>query len=373
MKTYLVGGAVRDMLLGIKPKDKDWVVVGSTANEMIKLGFIKIAANFPIFINQKTKDEYALARTETKNGSGYKGFETIFSTNTSLSDDLKRRDLTINSIATDDNNNIIDPFKGCDDIKNRVLRHTSNAFSEDPLRVVRLARFKAQLSDFGFSIDPNTITLSRNLSKSGELNCLTIERLNIEFVKSLHNPYIFFHTLNDLNALEVVFPYIHSIVNMIENDDLFKNELYFQSSTEQKIALSFFSIKNIKASTITSELSLTNKQHHLLLALTNIHQITSQHLSANTILKLLKECNILRNKNLRRVALSTYTTYTKILHNDHLAINLNKISDICTSLDNLDIQKHLVDIDKTQVKDTINKLNIDTINNHIKRAIMNKL
>ena len=373
MKTYLVGGAVRDMLLGIKAKDKDWVVVDSTPSEMIKLGFIKIAANFPIFINPKTKDEYALARTETKKGLGYKGFETVFSPNTSLSDDLKRRDLTINSIAIDENNNITDPFNGCTDIKNRVLRHTSDAFSEDPLRVVRLARFKAQLSDFDFTISPDTILLSQKLSESGELKHLTIERLNMEFVKALHNPYIFLHTLSSLNALEIIFPYIHSVINTIENDALFKNEMYLKSSTEQKISLTFFRIKNIQVSMIASELFITNKQHNLLQALTNIHQIASQTLNADNILKLLKDCNILRNKDLRKNALNTYNIYTTILKNDNLADNLNQISDICTKLDNLNIQKHLVDIDKTQIKNTIRKLNIDTINNHIKGAIMTNL
>jgi tRNA nucleotidyltransferase (CCA-adding enzyme) len=192
----------------------------------------------------------------------------------------------------------------------------------------------------------------------------------MEFVKALHNPYIFFHTLNKLNALEIIFPYIHSILNSIENDSMFKNGLYLKSNTEQKIALSFLDIENINAVSITKELSLTNNQHNILHALTNLHKIASNLLNANDILKLLKECNILRNKNLRREALITYQTYTKILDNSKLASKLNEISDICIKLDNLDIQKHIVGLDKTQIKDTINKLNIDTINNKIKRAIM---
>lgn len=216
METYLVGGAVRDLLLGITPKDKDWVVVGATQDDMLSLGYIKITANFPIFINIKTRDEYALARTEVKVGAGYRGFETSFSPLTSLEDDLKRRDLTINSIAMDNENNIIDPFNGIKDIQNRVLRHTSEAFIEDPLRVVRLARFKAQLSYFNFTIALETTAIAHELAKSGELDHLTKERLNIEFNKALNNPFIFFDSLDYLGVLKTIFPYIHAHTDRLQ-------------------------------------------------------------------------------------------------------------------------------------------------------------
>ena len=147
MKIYLVGGAVRDKLLGISVKDRDWVVIGATPEEMIKKGFKAVGDDFPVFLHPETKEEYALARTERKSGKGYKGFVFYSSPKITLEDDLKRRDLTINAIAEDDNGNLIDPYGGEADLKNGILRHVSPAFVEDPLRILRIARFAAC---FGF-------------------------------------------------------------------------------------------------------------------------------------------------------------------------------------------------------------------------------
>jgi tRNA nucleotidyltransferase (CCA-adding enzyme) len=154
MKTYLVGGAVRDKLLGIPVKDRDWVVVGATPEEMIKEGFKAVGEDFPVFLHPYTKEEYALARTERKSGKGYKGFVFFSSPDVTLEDDLKRRDLTINAIAEDEYGNLIDPYSGEADLKNGVLRHVSSAFVEDPLRVLRVARFAAC---FGFKISDETM------------------------------------------------------------------------------------------------------------------------------------------------------------------------------------------------------------------------
>nr|WP_236940985.1 hypothetical protein [Francisella orientalis] len=173
------------------PKDRDWVVVGATESQMTKAGFTKVPSSFPVFLHPETREEYALARSEKKIANGYHGFEVNFSNDITLEEDLKRRDLTINSMEIDKNNNIIDPFNGQDDIKNRILRHTSEAFIEDPLRVVRLTRFKVQLSAFNFSIADETINIIKSIIKSGELNYLTKERLHIEFIKALRNPKIF--------------------------------------------------------------------------------------------------------------------------------------------------------------------------------------
>ncbi len=182
MKIYLVGGAVRDKLLGLESKEKDWVVVGSNSQEMKKNGFKQVGKDFPVFIHPKSGEEYALARTERKSGHGYTGFEFDTDSNVTLEEDLERRDLTINAIAEDESGNLIDPFQGQEDIKNRKLRHVSNAFSEDPLRVLRLARFKVKLPEF--SIVPETLDMVRKIINSGELTHLTGERIWLEMYKS---------------------------------------------------------------------------------------------------------------------------------------------------------------------------------------------
>jgi tRNA nucleotidyltransferase (CCA-adding enzyme) len=169
MKTYLVGGAIRDKKLGLTVKDQDWVVVGETPESMLKKGFIPVGKSFPVFLHPKTKEEHALARTEKKSGKGYHGF--IFNTDQSvtLEDDLKRRDLTINAIAKDKNGNLIDPYNGLKDLKEKKLRHVSDAFAEDPLRVLRVARFLARFKFFGFSIAYETLNLMKKITESGEL------------------------------------------------------------------------------------------------------------------------------------------------------------------------------------------------------------
>ena len=184
MKTYLVGGAVRDMLMGRTPKDHDYVIVGATkkdVEDLIAQGYQRVGADFPVFLHPETGDEYALARTERKVGTGYNGFEAYTSPDLTIEDDLRRRDLTINAIAKDlETGEIIDPFNGQKDLKNGVLRHVSEAFAEDPLRVLRVARFKAR---YGFLIDPSTMDLMHNLVKSGELDHLTRERVWVEMEK----------------------------------------------------------------------------------------------------------------------------------------------------------------------------------------------
>ena len=201
MKVYLVGGAIRDQLLGLPVKEKDWVVVGSTPNEMRKNKFKQVGKDFPVFIHPKTGEEYALARTERKSGHGYTGFEFDTNPDVTLEEDLERRDLTINAIAQDEDGTLIDPFNGQEDIKNKKLRHVSDAFSEDPLRVLRLARFKADL--FNFEIVPATLKKVKEIVISGELDYLTGERIWLELYK-VNNEYLFAYNLRELGALEKV-------------------------------------------------------------------------------------------------------------------------------------------------------------------------
>ena len=206
MKVYLVGGAVRDKLLGLPVKEKDWVVVGSTAQEMKDKGYKQVGKDFPVFINPKTGEEYALARTERKSGHGYAGFEFDTNPNVTLEEDLARRDLTINAIAQDEDGTLIDPFNGQEDIRNKKLRHVSDAFSEDPLRVLRVARFKANLKNF--EITKETLQKIEKVVTSNEMKYLTGERIWLELIKS-HDPIRFFFALKDISpeTLLDIFPY----------------------------------------------------------------------------------------------------------------------------------------------------------------------
>lgn len=183
MKVYKVGGAVRDQLMGREPKDVDWVVVGSTPEEMVGLGFQQVGVSFPVFLHPETGDEWALARTEKKIGAGYNGF-SVSTEGVTIESDLGRRDFTINSIAFNPvTGRYIDPFSGMDDLDSKILRHTSSAFSEDPLRVIRLARFYARYADF--SVADETMQLAKNIVDSGEMNSLPNERFVLEFEKVL--------------------------------------------------------------------------------------------------------------------------------------------------------------------------------------------
>ncbi|KGQ33136.1 phosphodiesterase [Gallibacterium anatis] len=202
IKTYLVGGAVRDRLLGLAVKDRDWLVVHATPEWLLKQGYIQVGKDFPVFLHPQTKEEYALARTERKNGRGYTGFYCDFSPDITLEQDLKRRDLTINAIAQDIDGNLYDPYHGIQDLKQRKLRHISPAFSEDPLRILRVARFAARFYAFNFTIAPETVALMKSMVKQGELADLTVERIWLETEKALLSPRcdIYFSILHQIGA-----------------------------------------------------------------------------------------------------------------------------------------------------------------------------
>ncbi|MBQ4832015.1 multifunctional CCA addition/repair protein [Pseudoalteromonas sp. MMG010] len=210
-QVYLVGGAVRDLLLNIESKDNDYVVIGETPETMQSLGFLPIGSDFPVFLHPKTKEEYALGRTERKSGKGYTGFVVDASPKVTLEEDLARRDLTINSMALDDENNIIDPFNGQVDLKNKILRHTTNAFVEDPVRVLRIARFLARYGD-EWQIHPTTYKLMYDLKDQGELDHLVPERVWLETEKALNekHPELFFKALHGLG----IFPEIEQMENI---------------------------------------------------------------------------------------------------------------------------------------------------------------
>lgn len=208
MQIYLVGGAVRDQLLNYPVYDRDWVVVGATPEQMLEQGFKPVGKDFPVFIHPDSGEEYALARTERKSGKGYTGFQYHASPDVTLEQDLIRRDLTINAMAMTTDQQVIDPYGGQADLNNRVLRHVSPAFSEDPLRVLRVARFLARYAEFGFTIAPETLQLMQDLARTDELEHLTAERVWQEFQRALgeNRSDQFLLALQQCRALEKLFP-----------------------------------------------------------------------------------------------------------------------------------------------------------------------
>ena len=210
LELYLVGGAVRDHLLGLAAPDRDWLVVGSTPEHMVELGFEPVGKDFPVFIHKPSGEEYALARTERKTARGYQGFQFNTSPDISLEEDLQRRDLTINAMAQDVDGELIDPFNGRADIKAGVLRHVSDAFVEDPVRILRLARFAAR---FDFSVAPETLSLMQSMVNNGEVDALVPERVWQEMHKALltDRPQNFFKVLRDCGALKRILPEIDAL------------------------------------------------------------------------------------------------------------------------------------------------------------------
>jgi tRNA nucleotidyltransferase (CCA-adding enzyme) len=206
MQTYIVGGAVRDELLGYPIKDKDYVVVGSTPEQMVAAGFRPVGKDFPVFLHPKTHDEYALARTERKTAKGYKGFVVHASPEITLEQDLARRDLTVNAIAKNEVGEFVDPFHGIDDIKSKTIRHVSDAFVEDPVRILRIARFSARLADF--NIAPETLSLMQQMVDAGEVDALVAERVWQELAKGLmeKKPARMFEVLRSCGALKRIIP-----------------------------------------------------------------------------------------------------------------------------------------------------------------------
>jgi tRNA nucleotidyltransferase (CCA-adding enzyme) len=213
MQVYLVGGAIRDEHLGLPVKERDWCVVGATPEEMKSLAYKQVGKDFPVFLHPETGEEYALARTERKTAPGYHGFDCDFSPDVSIEDDLMRRDLTINAIARGEDGKLVDPFNGVKDIEARVLRHVSDAFAEDPVRILRVARFAARFHHLGFAVAAETLTLMREMVAAGEVDSLVPDRVwkETEIALSGRNCRVFFEVLRSCGALEVVFPEVAAL------------------------------------------------------------------------------------------------------------------------------------------------------------------
>ncbi|PHR88794.1 MAG: multifunctional CCA addition/repair protein [Moritella sp.] len=237
MQIYLVGGAVRDKLLSLPVKDKDFVVVGATPAEMLAQGYQQVGKDFPVFLHPSSKQEYALARTERKSGSGYTGFTCYAAPDVTLEQDLVRRDLTINAMVEDEHGHVIDPLNARLDLDNRLLRHISESFSEDPLRVLRVARFAARFHQLGFTIAKETLTLMQEMTQAGDLAELTPERVwqEVEKTLSADNPEVFFQVLREIGALAVILPELDALFNLaVKNSENDSTSIGQQALTQLK-------------------------------------------------------------------------------------------------------------------------------------------
>ena len=374
MEFYLVGGAVRDKILKIKSKDKDFVVVNGSIEEMVKLGYKQVGKNFPVFIDPNTGFEYALARKEKKINKGHKSFEFIFRKDTTLIQDLCRRDLTINAIAQDKSGNYIDPFNGIADIRNKVLRHVSDAFIEDPLRLLRIARFSATLN---FTVHRKTEYLLKDIVNSKELLFLSKFRISSEFIKAVNSKNVinFFEILTNCGALHQLIG-THRKINKIINDNkvstmniLTNSKKYSLLTTNEKTICLMLFLK-LK----TDNRSFYNNAHQklskfidkkdnkvLLLNLIENIEITTNFLNAQPedIFKFFKKLNVSRN-------LTQLKSFLNIINVIFLKNNYrtDKIYNLAISVKNVKIDKMLL-LSPIEIKERIKNETFQLINNFL--------
>ena len=315
MQIYLVGGAIRDRLLGFSPPyENDWVVVNGTPKDLDNIGYKKVGKSFPVYINPHTGDEYALARKESKTGAGYHGFDFDANPNITLEEDLARRDLTINAIAEDENGLLIDPYKGQEDLDNRKLRHVSLAFKEDPLRVLRIARFKAKLHNLGFTITKETYSLITEIVESGELLSLVPERIWLETEKTLKHSRFdqYFKTLIQINALDQIYPDLAGLQKDFFSHIIFQQASQEMVSTKYRFAVIFYALLKEKNSDIKEiiesmqkSMNFPNSYKEIPLLLNNSFSLINKDISKFTpehILTIIEKLNALKKpENLQAI------------------------------------------------------------------------
>ena len=273
MKIYLVGGAIRDEQLGLPINEKDWCVVGAKPEDLLSKGYRRVGKDFPVFLHPKTGEEYALARTEKKVAPGYYGFTFQASPKVSIDEDLKRRDLTINAMAKDNKNNLIDPFDGMIDLRNKILRHVSDAFKEDPVRILRTAKFAARFLSLKFKIDPSTLKIMSEMVEDGEINSLIPDRIWKETQEALsgENPHIFFEVLKKCNALQILYPEI--IIDKKPNTrafDILKKSAKISDVPEVRFAALVY--KFFGSEKLDSNKALLNQKKENVIAINEISQ-----------------------------------------------------------------------------------------------------
>ncbi|MDX9874166.1 MAG: tRNA nucleotidyltransferase [Spongiibacteraceae bacterium] len=294
MQCFLVGGAVRDTLLGYPVAERDWVVVGSTPEEMTAAGFTPVGRDFPVFLHPETHEEYALARTERKVGRGYRGFTCYSSPDVTLEQDLSRRDLTINAMAMDEAGNLIDPYGGQRDLEARLLRHVSPAFAEDPLRLLRVARFAARYHHLGFTVAPETHALMRTMVDNGEVDFLVPERTWKEVVRALdeRHPSRFFAVLNDCGALAAIAPELL----VLDAADWSRLDAAVTPDfvTQQRFAVLTAPLAASALTTLSTRWRCPNDYRELAVLVINERHAAGQARHADVIFELLKRSDALR-------------------------------------------------------------------------------
>lgn len=330
MKIYRVGGAVRDQLLGLAVNDIDWVVVGATPEQMLGQGFQQVGRDFPVFLHPQSKQEYALARTERKTAPGYTGFTVHADPDVSLEQDLARRDLTINAMAQDDDGNIIDPYNGQQDLANKILRHVTDAFIEDPLRVLRVARFAARFFPLGFSLAPETLALMQQIVTKGELETLVAERVWTETDRALAetNPLAYFDVLDDCGAMQRVFPELHPVWRHGSDhsaepnarqllESLVKDDQH-KCSLELRFAALTMNIGASALSALVSRLRVPKSYHQLAeLAQRTVEQLQGFNtMTAEQRLQLLESMDVLRRPQRVAPLLQLARCHWRLQHKD---------------------------------------------------------
>lgn len=403
-QTYLVGGAVRDKLLNHPYHEHDWVVVGATPEMLINKGYFLVGKDFPVFLHPETKEEYALARSERKVAKGYQGFEVCADPSITLEEDLLRRDLTINAIAEDFEGNLIDPYGGLHDINNKILRHVSDAFIEDPVRVLRLARFYARYQQYGFTIADETKEIIQKMIKAGELEALTAERVFQELSKALSEaePHEFFNALREVGALEILFPEVEALFGVPQTikyhpevdsgvHTLMALEVSTQITDDLPTRFSILCHDFGKAITPRNEwpshklheirgvplvadfcdrLKVPKEFRDIALKVTEYHLLMHQAfaLRPKTLLKLLKRLDALRKpQNLVRFVDACMADARGRLHfTEREYPQREYLLAIRDAVVNLDLKPLLVNVDKAQIPTVIERAQIKEIINTIK-------
>ena len=298
MKIYLVGGAVRDKLLGLPVKERDFVVVGATEDDMTRLGYQRVGKEFPVYLHPKTREEYALARHERKTGPGYKGFAFDTSPAVTLEEDLLRRDLTINAMAESESGELIDPYGGANDLQKKILRHVSPAFSEDPVRILRVGRFLARFAHLGFTVAPDTMTLMRSMAQKGEVDALVAERVWKELERALseQHPEKFFEVLAECDALKTLFP---GITMQSHGMDALKNAARLSEDSAIRLAAllhEYGSIDNTQLRALCRRYRIPNAYFELAKLTAAHHQtaLRAKTLSAVELLSLFNQLDYFR-------------------------------------------------------------------------------
>ena len=377
MKIYLVGGAVRDTLLNQKVSEKDWVVVGATPEEMLKRGFKKVGKYFPVFIHPKTGEEYALARTERKTSHGYHGFTFNTSPHITIEDDLKRRDLTINAIAQDADGTLIDPWGGQQDIKARLLRHVSHTFVEDPVRVLRVARFAARFESLGFTIAPETLNLIQEMVANGEVDYLVAERVWQETAKAFATgrPSIYLKTLLDVGALARIAPeldnFFHHLADSADKDNISMSTFLFDAIDQAPkhmpdillAILSFYAHRiGVSINTLSERWKLPSRcQKIIRLAEKSDTSLKSAaDLSNEELLDFLTQTDALRDREQLQNLLTAYELSN--FENICLAAPINRITCALDTVAAVKFDSSLQDLPGAQAKAQVRKKYLEALN-----------